>query len=104
MKARCMLNSTDLGHKVWPYAYMYAAYVYNRSYVHRIDNTPYSLIYKRKSNISQLHKFGETMYAHKDKFQCNMEPRSEKGNFLGFNPHAGGQSSTEKMVIYLQRT
>merc|ERR1711888_23923 len=44
MKARCMINSTDLGHKVWPYAYMYAAYVYNRSYINRIDNTPYSFV------------------------------------------------------------
>ena len=67
MKARCMINATDLGHKVWPYAYMYAAYMYNRSYVNRINATPYSLIYKKKPNISKLHRFADAMLAKKDK-------------------------------------
>ena len=69
---------------------MYAAYVYNRSYVNRINTTPYSLIYKKKPNISKLHRFGDAMFAQRDKYQCNLEPRSEEGNFLGFDPRTGG--------------
>ena len=35
--ARCILNTTHLGHYYWPFAYQYAAELYNRSYIRRID-------------------------------------------------------------------
>ena len=90
MRARCMINSSKMGHKMWPYAYSYGAYVYNRSYVRRIQATPYQLVFNKKPNIAKLARFGSIMFAHKDHTECNMEQTAQKGNFVGFCPKTGG--------------
>ena len=71
-KARCLLNPMALSHKFWPYAYLYAAYLYNRSYVQRLDSTPYFKIHQSKPNISKLERFGIQMYSTKNNPECNL--------------------------------
>ena len=89
-KARCLLNSTSLGHKLWPYAYLYAAHLYNRSYVQRIDSTPFFKIFNKKPSLAKLERFGSDMFCAKDKPSCNLETRAEKGKFVGFSELSGG--------------
>ena len=89
-KARCLLNPTSLGHKLWPYAYLYAAHLYNRSYVQRIDSTPFFKIFNKKPSLAKLERFGSDMFCAKDKPSCNLETRAEKGKFVGFSELSGG--------------
>ena len=57
-RARCMLRTSDLGDQMWPFAYQYAAYLYNRSYVQRINATPFYLMHGYKPNVSKFRRFG----------------------------------------------
>ena len=71
-KSRCLLNPTELGHKFWPYAYLYAAYLYNRSYVQRLESTPYFKAFNQKPNLFKLERFGAPMYCTKDNTECRL--------------------------------
>ena len=110
MRARCMINSSKMGHKMWPSAYSYGAHVYNRSYVRRIQATPYQLAFDKKPNIAKLAKFGSIMFAHKDHRECNMDQTAQKGHFVGFCPKTGGHefynpedgTVTAKLHVYFQ--
>ena len=98
MKSRAMLNTCHIGHKYWPYAYQYAAFVYNRTWMARIDRTPYSLLYDAMPNLSKLRRFGSTVYAHKynHEITSKLDPRANGGAFLGFNRFNGGVMLLER--------
>ena len=91
-RSRAMLNTCHIGHKYWPYAYQYAAFVYNRTWMARIDCTPYSLLYNAMPNLSKLRRFGSTIYAHKynNEITSKLDPRANGGAFLGFDRFNGG--------------
>ena len=83
---RCLLLQSNLPQKLWPQAYKYAAYLYNRSPIKRIGCTPFQLVYGYKPNVSKLLKFGTPVHT------LNMEPKSKldsrtiPGIFVGFDP------------------
>ena len=108
-RARCMLNTTHLGHFFWPFAYQYAAEVYNRSYIRRIKDTPYNLVHRRKPDNSILRRFGSTVYAPipKQLRSCKLGERAVKGPFVGLDKKDRGyliynqETSTAKSWPYL---
>ena len=105
-RARCMINTSDLGQRMWPFAYQYAAYLYNRCYVARIQSTPFYLMYGYKPNVSKLRRFGSQVYAlkYKDEINNKLDERSISGRFLGFSKVNGGfillDQETDVSTVY----
>ena len=82
---RCLLLRAKLPKFLWNYSIVAAAYIRNRCFSGRINSTPYEMINKRKPNVSNMYTFGSECYAYCD-FKKKLDPRSEKGIFLGYDP------------------
>ena len=76
------------------FSWQYAAELYNRSYIKRLDDTPYSLVHDRKPDVSLLRRFGSTVYAAfpHPLIAGKIGSRATKGPFLGFDKGDRGYS------------
>ena len=82
--ARCLLIEAQLPKYLWTYAVMAAAYIRNRCYVQRHQQTPYFMLTGKVPNISNMHVFGTICYPHKQN-KSKLDPRCSKGVFLGYD-------------------
>ena len=58
--ARTSLHYSKLPLNYWPYAILYATYIYNRTG----DPCPYEILFSRKPRINHIHAFGSICYAY----------------------------------------
>ena len=84
-RARCILEDSKLSLGFWPLSYLYAAYLYNRSFVSRISCTPFQLIYGRPPDLNKMLRFGSEVEAYIYKPDNKMSPRTKSGIFVGFD-------------------
>ena len=81
---RCLLIQAKLAKEFWPYAVLAAAYIRNRCYNTRLEQTPYFALTGRKPNLSNMRVFGSECYAYKQD-KGKLDPRCTKGIFLGYD-------------------
>ena len=81
---RCLLIQAKLPQELWPYAVMAAAYIRNRCFKKRIQQTPYFVMTGRKPNLAHMRVFGSVCYAYKQ-MKKKLDPRCEKGIFVGYD-------------------
>ncbi|GMF54996.1 unnamed protein product [Phytophthora fragariaefolia] len=86
-KVRCALKDAGMSERWWPEALMYMTYVQNRTLMSRLQNkTPYEKVCGKAPDVSDLHIWGSTCFAHvpaerrKDK---KLSARATKCRFLG---------------------
>ena len=65
----------------------YAACIKNRGYSQRTKCTPYELFYGKKPNLIKFNMFGSHCFAYIEQ-KTKLQPRSEKGIFLGHDPQS----------------
>jgi hypothetical protein len=88
-RVRAMLHNTNLPAKLWAECVSTANHVRNRSPVTGKDKTPWELMYSVKPDVTALRVFGCTAYVHVPKNKRNkLQPVAEKGQFIGYVPHA----------------
>ena len=63
---------------------MAAAYIRNRCYNSRIEQTPYFALTQRKPNLSNMRVFGSVCYAYRQN-KGKLDPRCTKGIFLEYD-------------------
>ena len=83
--ARCMLLESELPKLLWPYAIMTAAYVRNRCYQRRLNQTAYFAMTGRKPNLGNMFPFGSTCFVYDVQPKSKLDPRSKQGVFLGYD-------------------
>ena len=81
---RCLLIQANLAKEFWPYAVLTAAYIRNRCYNNRLEQTPYFVLTGRKPNLSSMRVFGCECYAYKQN-KGKLDPRCTKGILLGYD-------------------
>ncbi|GAQ92416.1 hypothetical protein KFL_010110020 [Klebsormidium nitens] len=87
--ARALLEDAGLKPELWAEAMVTANYTRNRvpSSVH--GKTPWEMFYGKKPNLSYLRVFGARAFIHVPKGnRKKMEPVSERGVFLGYEPNS----------------
>ena len=82
--ARCLLIQANLSKEFWPYAVQAAAYIRNRCYNNRIQQTPYFAFSGRKPNVANMRVFGAECYAYKQE-KSKLDSRCTKGIFFGYD-------------------
>jgi transposase InsO family protein len=83
--ARCMLNEQKLPKSLWPYAVMHAAFIRNRCLYEPTEQTPYFSLTGFKPDVSKLQKFGANCLAFDQSASGKLDPRWQKGIFVGFD-------------------
>lgn len=91
---RCLLLEAKLPKELWPYAIMTAAYIRNRCYSERLNQTPHFALTGKKPNISHMRTFGCECYAYTQNKQ-KLDPRCRKGIFVGYD-----RNSSAYLVFY----
>ena len=81
---RCLLIQAKLGKEMWPYAVMSAAYIRNRCYNKRLEQTPYFALTGRKPNLCNMRVFGSECYAYRQD-KKKLDSRCDKGIFVGYD-------------------
>ena len=89
-KARCLRIQASLPNTIWPLAYKYAAFLYNRSPVERINSTPFELIYGYKPDIRRIHQFGAPVHTLNLRPETKMDSRTVPGVFVGIDYQTSG--------------
>jgi len=79
-----LLIQAKLAKEFWPYAVLAAAYIRNRCYSDRLEQTPYYALTGRKPNLSNMRVFGSECYAYKQD-KGKLDARCTKGIFLGYD-------------------
>ena len=81
---RCLLMQANLAKEFWPYAVLTVAYIRNRCYSCRLEQTPYFALTGRKPDLSNMRVFGSECYAYKQD-KRKLDARCTKGIFLGYD-------------------
>ena len=81
---RCLLIQARLAKELWPYAVLTAAYIRNRCYNSRIEQTPYFALTGQRPNLSNMRVFGSECYAYQQD-KGKLDPRCKKEIFLGYD-------------------
>ena len=84
-KVRTMLEATAAPTYLWPQAYKYAAYTYNRCPVDRIGCTPFAKVYGKMPHVHRLEVFGSQVEALLHQPHTKLSPRTTPGRFVGFD-------------------
>ena len=82
--ARCLLLEAKLPKFLWTYAVQTSAYIRNRCFNNRLNMTPYEAATGKKPDMRRMHTFGTYCFAY-SKDSTKLDPRSEKGIFLGYD-------------------
>jgi len=82
--ARCLLIESQLPKELWTYAVSVAAYTRNRCFCPRTGKTPYEVLTGKKPNVSRMSVVGTMCYAIVQN-KKKLDPRSEKGVFVGYD-------------------
>ena len=106
---RCLLIASNAPNTLWPQAYKYAAYLYNRSPIERINCTPYELVHGNKPNVCKLQMFGAPVEVLDNHPASKLHPRTKSGVFIGIDHKTSaylvwfpdeGQSRSANRVIF----
>ena len=82
--ARCLLIESQLPKAFWTYAVSVSVYTRNRCFCPRTGKTPYELLTGKKPNVGRMSVFGTVCYAYVQNTK-KLDPRSEKGLFVGYD-------------------
>ena len=82
--ARCMLIEANLPKFLWTYAVYTSVYIKNRCLNRRLGITPFEAVTGKKPNLSKMQIFGTSCFAYIQN-QSKLEPRCEKGVFIGYD-------------------
>ena len=92
-KTRCFLIQANLSTEFWGYAFLQAAYVYNRipHSALKDSSSPFEAYYGKKPHLETIHVFGSLCFAHhpKEVRDNKLSNTSEAGIYLG-NAASGG--------------
>lgn len=94
---RCLLKQAKLGQEFWPYAVMAAAYIRNRCYNKRIQQTPYLAMTGRKPDLSKMHVFGVDCYVYRQGAK-KLDDRGVRGIFVGYD------KASPAYLVYMPET
>ena len=84
---RCLLLDANLSKEMWTYAVMTAAYIRNRCYNSRVEQTPFQLLTGRKPDLSKMHVFGTVCFAYEQN-KTKLDARCKKGIFVGYDKYS----------------
>lgn len=102
-KVRAMLYSSKLDNKFWGFAVQTAAYLLNRSVTRTVEVTPYEMWNKRRPDLSRLEEFGQIVYTKNLGYLKKLDPRSDKGIFIGYSTHGYRVWNTTNRRVYISR-
>ena len=106
---RCLLIASNAPNTLWPQAYKYAAYLYNRCPIERINCTPYELVHGNKPNVCKLQMFGAPVEVLDNHPTSKLDSRTKSGVFIGIDHKTSaylvwfpdeGQSRSANRVIF----
>ena len=83
--ARCLILKSELPKSLWTYAVMISAYIRNRCYSRRIQQTPYFLLTGKKPDVGKMQEFGTVCYAYENVAKSKLDARSKQGVFVGYD-------------------
>lgn len=83
--ARCLLLEAKLPKSLWTYAVMASAFIRNRCYSQRLQQTPFYLFTGKKPNLKNMHIFGVQCYAYENVSKQKLDSRARKGIFVGYD-------------------
>ena len=83
--ARCLLINTKLPKSLWTYAVMMSAYIRNRCYNQRTQQTPFFMFTGMKPNLNKIQEFGTLCYAYDNAQKLKLDARTKQGVFVGFD-------------------
>lgn len=83
--ARCLLLESGLPKTLWTYAVMISAYIRNRCYSQRTEQTPFYMFTGKKPNLKNMHIFGGKCYAYENLPKKKLDARSKAGVFVGYD-------------------
>ena len=103
--ARAMLIESAMPKSFWTYAVMTATHIRNRCYSRRLKSTPYAAVTGLKPDIGRLHVFGTVCYSFIQTYKKKLDPRSEKGIFVGYDRNSASYLvyHPEKKVVSKHR-
>ena len=85
--ARCLLFESGLPKYMWTYAVKMAAYIRNRCYNNRTQQTPHETLTGKKPDLSKMWIFGSECYAYTH-YHKKLDPRCSKGTFVGYDTNS----------------
>ena len=83
--ARCLLQESGLPKNLWTYAVMASAYIRNRCYCQRIQQTPFYMFSDKKPNLNNMHIFGRKCFVYETLPKKKLDARSREGIFVGYD-------------------
>ena len=83
--ARAMIEESKFDKTFWTYAVMTATHIRNRCYSRNLKCTPYEAVTGLRPDIGRLHLFGSICYTYIDTYKKKLDPRSKKGQFVGYD-------------------
>lgn len=89
---RALLKHSSLPPQFWNWAFLTAAYIYNRSTFGSHTTTPYERLFGIAPDLSLLRTWGCVVYVHADESERNegkLSDRAWKGIFIGYSSNPG---------------
>ena len=83
--ARCLLQESGLPKNLWTYAVMASAYIRNRCYFQRIQQTPFYMFSDKKPNLNNMHILGRKCFVYETLPKKKLDARSREGIFVGYD-------------------
>ena len=88
---RTMLADSGLPKSLWAEALHTACYVLNRVISENKETSPYEVMYKVKTNFTDLHPFGSKVYVKiEDQKRRKLDVKAEAMKFIGYDDQAKG--------------
>ena len=107
---RSLLISSGLPKWLWGFAMQYTVYVWNRTPKKAIGmSTPWEKRFGTKSDISNFHTFGGTVYVKRESEPGKLDTQAQEGKWVGPDPETNGHFiywptrrtvSTERNVVW----
>lgn len=102
-KVRAMLHDSQLSNRMWGYAAETAVYLINRSPTASVSVTPAEMWYDKKPDLSRLRIFGSVVYTKNLGYLKKLQPRGQKGIFVGYSNVGYRIWNPQTRKIYVSR-
>ena len=101
---RSLLSESKRATMFWPAAITHAAYLYNRrcSVSRKQGLTKYELLTGEKPDLSKLRIWGCGVYVKVENQINKLEPRADRGVFLGFDEYSDGFKVMVQRSVYIR--
>jgi hypothetical protein len=88
---RTVIEDSGLSMKYWAEAISTVNFVNNRLVTEKRKESPFEIIFKRKSDLNELHRFGSDVYVKvPDEKRRKLDPKALKLKFLGYDENSKG--------------